>query len=219
VVTNWSNRSRTSSRAVTSWTLAKARRVAWRRGGDIRAMACARAAAAYRARAWTRTGGTAESLMEPTPRSRISRSRSNASTRPAILTRVGARRSRSKGDCREVSSATSKVSRRATCWGFKARARVRHNREAARSRTWATRRASTKTPCKRTLCSTSRAVARSRGRSVVRRRPRPGWRANGTGRRPRSPGGSRGSHSDSGSRRHDPSVSHLWRIASSHRFR
>ena len=68
VVTNRSNRSRTSSRAVTSWTLAKARRVAWRRGGDILAMACARAAAAYRARARTRTGGTAESLMEPIPR-------------------------------------------------------------------------------------------------------------------------------------------------------
>jgi hypothetical protein len=39
---------------------AKARRVAWRRGGSIRAMACDRAATAYRARTWTRTGGTAD---------------------------------------------------------------------------------------------------------------------------------------------------------------
>ena len=70
----------------------------------------------------------------------------SASTRPATLTRVGARRSRSRGDCRELSSATSNVSRRAACRGFRARARVRHNREAAWSRTWATRRASTVTP-------------------------------------------------------------------------
>ena len=87
-----------------------------------------------------------------------------------MLTRVGARRSRSRGDCREVSSATSNVSRRAACRGFRARARVRHNREAAWSRTWATRRASTVTPGSRTLRSTSRAVARSKrtlGRSAL----------------------------------------------------
>jgi len=111
----WSSRSNASSPAAVSSCRAAASSVAVRRCSPIRVTACALAVVAYRASASSRPGGTKLGSRSPTPSARISSGRCNAPSRPAAVTLVGPRRSRSSVDVRSPSARSSRRWSRSRC--------------------------------------------------------------------------------------------------------
>ena len=149
---------------------AHARRVEIRRSSESRSSCAVREAAAWRAICFNRPAGTKERSSCETPIARISVSRPSALMSPGPLICVGARRSRSNGDCLLSSAVCNRSSSKKRCEAVGRRASSCQRRLAARSRTLATRRSRTLTPGRRIFWSTSRFVARSNnilGRSAV----------------------------------------------------
>jgi len=169
---SWSSRSRASSGAEVSSCRAAASSVASRRTGVIRATVCALAAAACRANAASRPGGTALSSISPTPSARISVRRVSAPSIPAAVTLVGPRRNRSNPEVRSPAGTVNMPARARFCAGVEASDRVCHRAVEACSLAAATRRDSTVGPGSRTLASSS---GRSRGRTASRGSRHPGW--------------------------------------------